>query len=91
MRIILINVETVLIKAHAGQNRLSQENVPSLPDRELLPQDTRVKEDTPKMLSYIQTCIQTLLREEHIHENITLEQYIESCVTLIYSQRYSWA
>lgn len=37
LRIILIHMETVLINAHAGQNRLSQENVPSLPDRELLP------------------------------------------------------
>lgn len=50
-----MNMLTVLIKAHAGQNRLSQENVSSLPDRELLPQDTLVKENTPKMSSCIQT------------------------------------
>lgn len=46
-------MEIVLIEAHTGQSRLRQGNVPSLPDRELLPQDTLVKEDTPKM------CIQT--------------------------------
>lgn len=34
LRIILINMETGLIKAHAWQNRLSQEKIPSVPGRE---------------------------------------------------------
>lgn len=34
LRIILINMETGLIKAHAWQNRLSQEKAPSLPGRQ---------------------------------------------------------
>ena len=34
LRIILINMETALIKAHTWQNSLSQEKAPSLPGRE---------------------------------------------------------
>lgn len=34
LRIILINIETGLIKTHAWQNRLSQEKAPSLPCRQ---------------------------------------------------------